>query len=131
MSLSYKTRKVVNVYSLDDLIVKTYNKPYMFQQQDGCKERGIHEITIPVQYPEDYENHSLEYRINGDEMGVSFKTWLNTTVEEINNEYPEEYENQNDLWWERNFYPSIDMVMNDLYEKGLVEEGNYLIEIDW
>ena len=64
-------------------------------------------------------------------MGVSFDTWLKTTVKEVNELHPEEYSGQNDLWWERNFYPYIDMIINDLYEKGLVEEGDYAIEIDW
>ena len=36
-----------------------------------------------------------------------------------------------DLWWERNFYPNIQMVANDLHSKGLLEAGEYTINIDW
>jgi hypothetical protein len=129
--LKYETKKIINVGDLDNLVVETYGKPYSFQQQDGCRDRETECITIPVKHPYDFENNSLEYEINGDEMGVSFSSWLNTTVEEINNQYPEDYEGQNDLWWERNFYPNLDMIVNDLYEKGLIEAGDYLIEIDW
>ena len=28
-------------------------------------------------------------------------------------------------------YPNLEMVVNDLYEKGLLEEGTYEIDIDW
>ena len=33
--------------------------------------------------------------------------------------------------WERNFYPNIQAVANDLYKKGLLETGDYWIDIDW
>lgn len=129
--LKFKLTKIIDSFDLDDLIKETYNKPYCYQQQDGCKSRGTESISVPTIDPEDYENTILECVINGDEMGISFETWLNTTVEEVNAKHPERYPNQNDLWWERNFYPSIDMIVNDLYEKGLIEEGNYTIDIDW
>ena len=38
--LKSKTKKVVEVRDWDNLVEKTYGKPYCFQQQDGCKERG-------------------------------------------------------------------------------------------
>lgn len=129
--LKYQTIKIIDHSDLDKLIIETYGKPYSFQQQNGCKDRGIEDIPVPVKRPYDFENDSLKYKINGDDMGVSFNTWLNTTVEEVNNLHPEEYKGQNDLWWKRNFYPGLDMIINDLYEKGLVEEGYYSIQIDW
>lgn len=129
--LKYETKKVIDSFDLDDLIKETYGKPYCFQQQDGCKGRGSEYIKVPKSNPYDYENDSLPFKINGEEMGVSFKSWLSTTEEEVNTNHPEKYSGQNDLWWERNFYPYIGMITNDLYEKGLIEEGEYMIEIDW
>ena len=129
--LKYKTKKIIDSNDLDDLIRETYGKPYCFQQQDGGKNRGIEYITVPVINPDYYTNTSLKFEINGNDRGVSFDTWLKTTVKEVNELHPEEYSGQNDLWWERNFYPYVDMIINDLYEKGLVEEGDYAIEIDW
>ena len=129
--LKYEIKKIIDSFDLDDLVLETYGKPYCFQQQDGCKDRGTEHISIPVKNSYDFENTSLPFEINGDDMGVSFETWLNTTPEEINDKYPEDYRGQNDLWWERNFYPNIDMIVNDLYNKGLIKEGEYLIEIDW
>jgi hypothetical protein len=35
------------------------------------------------------------------------------------------------MFWERNFYPDTYTVANDLYDKGLIEAGDYIINIDW
>ena len=36
-----------------------------------------------------------------------------------------------ELWWERNFYPDVSMIINDLHSKGLLPAGDYSIDIDW
>lgn len=79
----------------DNLVEETYGKPYMFQQQDGCKDRGTEHITVPVINPYDYEDVSDEFD------------------------------------YQRNFYPHVDMIINDLHSKGLLKAGEYYIEIDW
>ena len=67
-------------------------------------------------------------------MGVSFKAWLERD--------PKQKINSDDarrqacgfglnLFWKRNFYPSIDMIANDLHSKGLLPAGEYCINIDW
>ena len=93
-------------------------------------------------------NDSISEIINGDEMGVKFNVWLardpkaplNPTDEELKscsyyfNGDKEKWKNDPshiELFWQRNFYPSIYMVANDLYEKGLIEKGDYTINIDW
>lgn len=71
----HKLQKVIDVSDWDELVTTTYNRPYSFQQQDGCKERQRVHITIPDE-PYDYENDSVPEEVNGEEMGVSFKAWL-------------------------------------------------------
>jgi hypothetical protein len=129
--LKFKTKKVIDCFDWDDLVEKTYKKPYSFQQQDGCKSRGVVDITIPEQGDYDFQNDTLSFKINGNEMGISFKTWLETSEEDINKDNPESYKGQNRLFWERNFYPSLQVIANDLYKKGLIEKGEYVINIDW
>lgn len=62
-------------------------------------------------------------------MGVSLKAWMERDpqqpIKNQNNAYDLE------LFWERNFYPTIESIANDLYEKGLLESGTYIIDIDW
>jgi hypothetical protein len=121
--------KQIDVQDWDELVQETYNRPYMLQQQDGCRDRGIQYITIPVNNPEDYKNDTIPEIVNHPEMGVSFKAWLERDPKQPISERSENWALE--MWWERNFYPTIDMIINDLYEKGLVEAGNYQINIDW
>lgn len=122
----------VNLFSskeFDTLVVETYGKPYKFQQQDGCKDRGVEEFTVPVEEPYDYDDQD---DVGGggtlfSEYGVPFQTWLARDVTDLfsgNN-------TTNELIWHREFYPSVEMVLNDLHEKGILEAGEYVISIDW
>ena len=129
MGLKSQNKKVVDCFELDRLVQKTYGRDYCFQQQDGCQSRGVVNISVPVSNPEDYENKSVPEKINGSKMGVSFESWLARDPKEWNGN--KEDERFIDLFWERNFYPHLDMVMNDLHDKGLVDAGDYCIEIDW
>ncbi len=36
-----------------------------------------------------------------------------------------------ELFWGRNFYPDVSMIIDDLYERGLLEAGDFSIDIDW
>lgn len=130
--LRTKEVKIIDVSDFDDLVVKTYERPYSFQQQDGCKSRGVEYFTIPVSHPEDYENDSIEEEVDGDEMGVSFSAWLaRDPKQQLKSE--DEWDRNSGLesFWEISFYPHIDMLLNDLYNKGLIEAGEYAIDIDW
>jgi hypothetical protein len=126
--LKFKTVQMVDLEDWDDLVEKTYGKIYSFQQQDGCQSRGTYPITIP-DHPEDYENETIPEDINGDEMGVSFATWLAHDPKEWNG--PAEDADYIERFWHRIFYPNIQMVANDLHAKGLIPAGKYIIDIDW
>lgn len=68
-------------------------------------------------------------KVNGDEMGVSFKAWLERNPSQ---ELPDDKNSWSlELFWGRNFYPDVQMVANDLHAKGLIEAGDYVIDIDW
>jgi hypothetical protein len=127
--LKYSNKKVIEVDDWDELVKKTYGKPYNYQQQNGCQERGTYNLTIPSTYDEEEDmNDSIPEEINGNQMGVKFNVWLSRD--------PKALVNGHDgymiaLFWERNFYPSIHTLANDLYSKGLIKAGNYVINIDW
>ena len=125
-----KTVQMIEVDDWDALVVKTYGRPYSFQQQDGCKERGTFNLCVPEEAAEeyDYENDTIPEEVNGDKMGVSFKAWL---ARDPNQPIEEEGTRWLDLFWTRNFYPAIEMVANDLHSKGLLPAGEYVINIDW
>lgn len=126
--LNYENKKFVDVQDWDKLVEATYQRPYRFRQQDGCKPRGIFYLTVPNNESKDDEmNDSIPEVVNGDEMGVKFKVWLERD--------PGQWLSNDSFWlslfWTRNFYPDIYTIANDLYEKGLIEAGDYIINIDW
>ena len=124
-----KDKKVVDVSDWDDLVTKTYGRPYNFQQQDDCKPRGTFDLSIPSEYTDDFENDSVPEKINGSEMGVSFKAWLERDPKQAVGDRKDEWEIG--IFWDRNFYPDIHTLANDMHDKGVVEAGEYLIDIDW
>lgn len=127
--MKFTLQKVVDCADWDELVKKTYGKEYHFQQQNDCQERGQHYITVPDPYAEDFERDSIPVEVNGRTMGVSLKAWLGRDPKE--KFFPNEPDYMERLFWQRNFYPSIEMLANDLHSKGLIEAGKYTIDIDW
>lgn len=127
----YKMEKVIDCSDWDSLVVETYGRSYCFQQQDGCKGRGrecLQALTNPKNVY-DFENDTVPDVINGDEMGVSFAAWLARDPKEWNGK--EGDGRYLDLFWNRNFYPTAESIAHDLVKRGLLEEGEYTIDIDW
>ena len=136
-----KTVKLISNSDWDNLVQSTYNRPYCFQQQEDCRDRGSYELTVPNYDFEDSGHDSIPEEVNGSVMCVKFNVWLSRDPNQFLNSSREDYgdESENlkmkkfhlELFWERNFYPELEMVANDLYEKGLLEAGEYLIDVDW
>lgn len=121
--------KMINCWDWDKLVQDTYGKPYRFQQQDGCQPRGVVNITIPSEETCDDEmEDEIPEVVNGEVMGVKFAKWL-----ERDPKQPVDGKTDYSigLWWDRNFYPDIQTVANDLHKRGLIEAGDYTIKIDW
>ena len=126
-----RTVTVIDVHDWDKLVEQTYGRTYNFQQQDGCKDRGNVHITVPCEHPFDYKNETVPEVVNHDEMGVSFKSWLERDPEQKLSNPDAQNSWSLDLWWGRNFYPDVSMIINDLHSRGLLEAGEYVIDIDW
>jgi len=124
-----KTKTVIDVSDWDALVEKTYERPYNLQQQDGCQDRGAVEINVPNKTNDCYNCESVPEEVNHEKMGVNLKAWLtrDPKKEIVNQKYDWELR----MWWERNFYPDIQMVANDLHAKGLLASGKHTILIDW
>jgi len=67
--------------------------------------------------------------VNGSKRGVKFDVWLSRDPKQPLLNETSDYCLR--LFWHRNFYPDLDMFINDLYKKGIIEEGKYVIDIDW
>lgn len=128
--LKVKTTQVIEVQDWDELVSSTYGRPYNFQQQDGCQARGTVHLIVPEE-ADDFTNTTVPETVNHAQMGVSFASWLaRDPKQELN---AEEWKSPSaiEMWWDRNFYPNLQMVANDLHAKGLLPAGEYTIEIDW
>ncbi len=124
-----KTVKLITDDDWDDFVKKTYGRTYCFQQQEGGRDRGTFHLDVPFEDDSDYEANEVPEVVNHPEMGVSFAAWL---ARDPKKPLPEETEDwELNLWWERNFYPSVEVIANDLHKRGLLKAGKYIIEIDW
>jgi len=132
--LKINTVQTISLQDWNKFVEEVYSRPYDFQQQDGCRKRGDYHLTVSESAenkdkPYDFESSTVPEVVNNPKRGVSFKAWLARDPKQ-----PLQYMTTSwDLyiWWERNFYPSIEMVAADLHQKGLLPAGKYTIVIDW
>ena len=68
--MKIRVEKVIDVSDWDKLVIETYKRPYSFQQQDGCKDRGTFRFSVPNEETDDYENDSVPEIVNHNEMGL-------------------------------------------------------------
>jgi len=81
-------------------------------------------------YPSNPKVRECIYDVNDPKMGVSFKAWLaRDPKQKLNADSHTDY--GVGLWWYRNFYPNVEMIINDLHARGLIKAGEYSIDIDW
>lgn len=129
MELKISLLQVIDVDDFDKLVENTYGKIYSFQQQDGCKDRGFYRFSVgDYEIDEDYGHDEIPEVINGGIRGVKLKKWLERDVKETIGGKSGIYI---ELFWHRNFYPDFDVLVDDLYKRGLINKGNYAIEVDW
>lgn len=137
--MKIKNVKLIECSDWDDLVKNTYGRHYVFQQQDDCRDRGTYNLTVPEEYDDSDMNDSVPEIINHPQMGVKFDVWLARDPKQPLARDPEDEDDKDTnsydwalpMWWERNFYPNIQAVANDLHAKGLLEAGEYVINIDW
>ena len=127
--MKIQTRNVIDSHEWDRGVKKTYGRPYNLQQQDGCQSRGNIYLTVPGPLEVDEYPDEIPEVVNSPQMGVSFKAWLARDPKQPLPDRDEPW--ALDMWWARNFYPHLQMVANDLHAKGLLEAGEYTIDIDW
>lgn len=142
--MKIKHVKLIECSDWDDLVMKTYGRHYCFQQQDDCRDRGTYNLTVPEEYDDSEMNDSVPEIVNHPQMGVKFDVWLSRDPKQPLAQDSDKDEDKFSIerikreddwkipmWWERNFYPNIQAVANDLHAKGLLEAGEYVINIDW
>lgn len=118
--LSCRVTRVIEDGDWDCFVTEVYGRPYCYQQQDGCRDRGVMRFTASADGRtwgfDDATPEELDAR---DGMGVSLKSWLAADGKDSS------------IPWDRNFYPELEEVAQDLCKRGLVPPGSYTLNIDW
>lgn len=122
-------KKIIDVDDWDELVINTYGRPYSFQQQCGGRDRGVEFFDVPSDILEDYDRETIPEKVDSCERGVTFASWLARDPNEWKGD-PNDVDYVY-MFWERNFYPSLEVLANELYKKGLLPAGKYGIDIDW
>lgn len=131
MKPRFQNVKVISSQDWDDFVQSVYKKPYQLQQQDGCRDRGLLEFSVPDEADEEDMHDSIPEVVNGSEKGVKLLSWLIRDPKQRLDQEDSGYEWVTEMWWHRNFYPDFQTLVNDLHAKGLLEAGEYAINIDW
>lgn len=113
--------KLIWESELSALVTETYGRPYQLQQQgDMLAQESMTRATVPQEPDFDSDLPSLE-------------EWSSRDVDA----QPEgesswsEHAWRRDLWWQRKFYPDLQLVLNDLHARGLLPAGDYVIHTWW
>lgn len=129
--MNIKTIKLIEESDWNDLVTKTYGKVYKLQQQDGCMDRQL--LTIEIPFDNSCEEEEMNDNISDDHqdpnMGVKFQTWLDRDPKKPLEH--QQYDWELNTHWQRRFYPNLQTIANDLHSKGLIEAGEYSINVDW
>jgi hypothetical protein len=136
MPLKSNSINIISDSDWDTFIEEIYKRPYCFQQQDDCRNRGLYYFTVPSEdvYDDDMHDYVPEI-VNHEDMGVKFANWLARDPSKLLPKDPDEIYTSPDsdllMWWHRNFYPDLETLVNDLHAKGLLAAGEYGIDVDW
>ena len=129
----------VNHNDWNKFITEVYGKPYNFQQQDGCRSRGVYDFSLPFDFElydeeEDFLDFVDRTDFNKNQSCVKFSVWKDEKVKYKDPDktvfYQDEYEDER-LYWVRAFYPNLYTLLDDLYKKGLLEDGDYELVVSW
>lgn|SRR5574343_400590 len=117
-----KPKHVINSDVWDKYVTKIYKRPYSISDQFEFK--NVLEFKVPNRAI-DFANEIVEEDESTKETGVNFKSWISRDPSQPISGDPRPFVTK--LWWFRSFYPEIDVLANDLYKKGQLERGEYVI----
>ncbi|WP_043736189.1 hypothetical protein [Nocardia asiatica] len=110
--LTGPTVTLIDENTFSALVSHLHARPYRLQQQgDGLPQNTIVKITVPA----------LEH----DWPGIPLAEWAATPIGDYT--YPWQAETH----WEREYYPCLEDVVNDLHARGLLAAGNYALHVRW
>lgn len=120
-TLNFDTVRLIWENDFSALVSQVYGRPYRFQQQgDMMHQESIHRFTVPTTPDGGWTLPSIE-------------EWKNAPVEIHGPQDPKNLSLEffRDLYWEREYYPPFDELVEDLHKLGILEPGDYALHIWW
>lgn len=116
-------RQVTLIWEIEfsDLVRKIYGRPYQFQQQgDMMGQDTIYRFSVPATPLGDHW------------QAVPFQQWLDADPPTPATDGGFDRDRfSEELRWDREFYPEVEDVINDLHRRGLIDEGEYAMHVWW
>lgn len=121
--LATHPRIVIGESDFSRYVSEHYGRPYNLQQQgDMLGQESAVKLTVPD--PED-----------GEWEGMTMPTLVQWQEATPPGDHPEGGYDPNvsreNMRWEREYYPQLEAVANDLHAKGLLDAGEYILFVSW
>lgn len=117
-----KIKHVISSAAWNKQVSKIYGRPYSIEDQ--FEFNRVLGFKVPNR-SFDFANETVEENEDTKETGVNFKSWIARDPDQKIGSDPCAFVTT--LWWYRAFYPDIEVLANDLFKKGLLERGEYVI----
>ena len=123
--MNLRTELVYYVEDADwnEYVKNIYSLEYKLQQQGGCYSNGTKiKVTIPCDFDEKFMAPDLDQQGEGiyEDYGVKLDTWLNARHDDYRKRV-----------FHEKFYPNLYSLMMHMYDDGNLEEGTYIININF
>jgi hypothetical protein len=118
---------LLDVIDLARLIRETYGKPHDLLREI-IDDRGGQDSCEIVEIP-DWDNGEWDGQENLDPPVPRFDEWVNTPLDEEPERRTPEFYRWEERW--EKWTPQRQAIFNDLYEKGLLPAGTYVLHVWW
>lgn len=118
-SVSIQDVRLIEEREFSALVTRVYGRPYRLQQNMMLGQDTIYPLTVPEPEPVD-ESHE-----------PSFAEWASQDPDLDADGHPWRHAWEKEIWWEREFYPPFSALVNDLYERGHLPMGTFMLHVWW
>ena len=113
--MNIKEVKLIWEHELNELITATYGRPYNYGRWQEMGQDTMTQVTVPEEADEPWEGGppSLEEWLAGEPPATLTDAWR---IEQ---------------WWQTEYCPELQVVVNDLHARGLMPAGDYVMHVWW
>ena len=136
--ISIKSWQVIDEQEFSEMVSELYGRPYSLQQAEELGQDSIRQVDSEDEVSEEEQQ--------------AFEAWRDRELNNVPNSRYEFYKELHerdpatypllpatlsegeigwDTWWEREFSPPLQPLINDLCERGKLPRGRYRMHVQW